>query len=414
MTLGKRLDTYGGIGPGFDHLRIGLAVSILSWHSFGLSYGAEWVKTVPAVLLSLLALLLPMFFGLSGFLVMGSAMRTNDAGKFITFRVLRILPALLVEVILSAVVLGGLVTTLSPRQYYSNPQFFEYFGLLIGSIKYFLPGVFDTNPIKTVNGALWTVGPEIACYCFVAAMMVCGLFTRKLPMVMVSVLLVIICIITDYWETDWNAVHLPIKALVVSFVSGNVIFLYRDSIEYDFSIFMLAALVSIIAIILAQNYVDLRSFFYIAAVAIPFCSAYIGLTNFKPMPFFKRGDYSYGIYIYGFPIQQTITFYFPDWRTWWFNLALSLPLAIFFAVMSWHFIEKPVLGFRKNFIPNRSPILRRPETSPLNLRSFAVISTIAIYGLFVTNAARVFPFKAIFYSILGKQSTSNTTTLEQF
>lgn len=414
MTFGKRLETFDGIGPGFDHLRIGLAISILSWHSFGLSYGADWVKTVPTVLLALLALLLPMFFGLSGFLVMGSAMRTNHAGTFITFRFLRIFPALFVEVMLSAVVLGGFVTTLSLGQYYSSSQFFEYFGLLIGSIKYFLPGVFDTNPIKTVNGALWTVGPEIACYCFVAAMMVCGLFIRKLPVVLVTVLLVMICIVADYWETDWNTVHLPIKALVVSFVSGNIIYLYRYTIEYRLSFFVLAVVVSVAAITLAQNYVALRPCFYIAALLIPYCSAYIGLTNFKPLPFFSRGDYSYGIYIYGFPIQQAITFYFPDSRIWWFNLALSLPLTIFFAVLSWHFIEKPVLGLRKKFIPSQPRKVSQPSIPQFNLRNIAVLTTIAVYGLFVTNAARVFPFKGIFYSIIGKHNASATPTLEQF
>ena len=149
MTLGERLDGFKGIGPGFDHLRIGLALAILTWHSFGLSYGTAWVSTVPHFVLDFLAILLPMFFGLSGFLVMGSALRTNDARTFITFRILRILPALFVEVMLSAVVLGGFVTTLSLKQYYTDPQFIEYFGLLMGSIKYWLPGVFVSNPVDS-------------------------------------------------------------------------------------------------------------------------------------------------------------------------------------------------------------------------------------------------------------------------
>lgn len=414
MTLGERLDQFKGTGPGFDHLRIGLAISILAWHSFGASYGTEWVKTVPGFIIAFLATLLPMFFGLSGFLIMGSAFRTQDVRIFITFRVLRILPALIVEIALSAIVLGAVVTKLPLQDYYTNPQFFSYFGSLIGAIKYWLPGVFVDNPVTTVNGALWTVGPEIACYCLVAAMMTTGLFIRKGPMILCAAVFLAICLIADRWETDWNAVHLPTKALVFSFISGNLIYLYRYKIKYSGALFATALAVSIAAIVAAQNYWQLRPGYYVAAFLMSYCSAFVGLTALRSMPFFRTGDYSYGIYIYAFPIQQTVAHYFPNLRVWWFNLALSLPLAITFAVLSWHLIEKPALRLRKGVLQDASTLALHEAQNDFTGRKFMALMLIVIYGIFVTHASRVFPLKEMYYGLSGRALDKDNEKVEQF
>ena len=414
VTLGDQLDKFKGIGPGFDHMRIGLAVAILAWHSFGASYGTEWVKTAPGFILATLATLLPMFFGLSGFLIMGSAFRTHDVRIFITFRVLRILPALAVEIALSAIVLGAFVTTLPVWDYYTNPQFFSYFGSLVGAIKYWLPGVFVDNPVNVVNGALWTVGPEIACYCLVAAMMLTGVFTRKGPMVLCAAAFVAICLFADRWETDWNVVHLPTKALVCSFMSGNLIYLYRYQIRYSWILFVVALVVSTAAIVAGNNYPLLRPAYYVAAFLMPYCCVMIGLTGLKPMAFFHTGDYSYGIYIYAFPIQQTIAYYFPDLRVWWFNLGLSLPLAIAFAFMSWHLIEKPALSLRKRILPNPGSLPSHVKRDGFTGGKLIALALIVAYGIFVTNASRVFPFKDIYYSLIGHASSKSESNIQQF
>jgi peptidoglycan/LPS O-acetylase OafA/YrhL len=89
--------------------------------------------------------MVPAFFALSGFLVTGSALRLRATAPFLTFRVLRILPALLVEVTLSALILGALFTTLPLKSYFSDPQFFRYFGNIVGLITFHLPGVFESN-----------------------------------------------------------------------------------------------------------------------------------------------------------------------------------------------------------------------------------------------------------------------------
>ena len=145
-SLGSRLSDYNGRGPGFDHIRIGLSLSILFWHSFSISYGLDYAEQLPSFPVPpLLTALLPMFFGLSGFLVMASALRT-DLSTYITFRTLRIVPALFVEITISAIVLGPLLTKLRLHDYFVDRAFYEYFGSLIGRVRFSLPGVFTENP----------------------------------------------------------------------------------------------------------------------------------------------------------------------------------------------------------------------------------------------------------------------------
>ncbi len=108
---------------GFDYLRIGLALAVLVWHGLIISTGsaAEYQALWSGPLRFLLAAILPMFFALSGFLVAGSLARTR-LHQFVTLRALRLVPALAFEVMLSALILGPLFTTLPLRDYLTNPN----------------------------------------------------------------------------------------------------------------------------------------------------------------------------------------------------------------------------------------------------------------------------------------------------
>ena len=109
-----------GLTTGFDYLRLGLSVAVLVWHSILLTagpaaYSGLWsgpFRFIPAAIL-------PMFFALSGFLVTGSLMRTN-IHHFLALRAIRLVPALAVEVTLSALILGVAFTTMPLREYFTS------------------------------------------------------------------------------------------------------------------------------------------------------------------------------------------------------------------------------------------------------------------------------------------------------
>jgi len=85
-TIGERLDECKGIGPGFDFIRVALAFGVIAWHSVRLARGLAEQLSMPVFWL-LVYSIVPVFFGVSGFLVTGSALRL-PVGQFVASRVL--------------------------------------------------------------------------------------------------------------------------------------------------------------------------------------------------------------------------------------------------------------------------------------------------------------------------------------
>lgn len=136
---------------GFDYLRIILSVSVIAWHTIVVCYGISaetpyWTGPMRAVF----AFILPSFFALSGFLVAGSLER-NSLVAFMPLRGLRIFPALAVEIILSALIIGPLVTTIPLPSYFTSSTFYKYFFNLVGYIHYPLPGVLRVSQRGTLS-----------------------------------------------------------------------------------------------------------------------------------------------------------------------------------------------------------------------------------------------------------------------
>src|SRR5579859_544150 len=250
MTLDEALKANKGVGPGFHMLRHALAVVILAHHCRVAVFGIQANMYVgkgslvavsdvsgPAVGPVLMELLRPglfalvgMFFALSGFLVTGSSLRTNSVKVFFANRALRILPALTVEVSLSALVLGPLVTVVSLDQYFTNYQFFRYFGNILGFVRFELPGVFVHNPWPNmVNANLWTLPPEFWCYFLMFLTMVTGIVfhIRKINMLVISALLIasILGILNPgLFSIRSDNTHFTVWYIVLMFFFGTIFF----------------------------------------------------------------------------------------------------------------------------------------------------------------------------------------------
>ena len=309
-TVGDIIDGKKGIGPGFDTLRLVLSLSILLWHSVAVSYGRQteiavwrspWATPVTA--------LLPVFFALSGFLVMGSALRAKALKPFLMLRALRIVPALSTEITLSALLLGSTFTELPLRVYFTRPDFFTYFGSLIGRIRISLPGVFVDNPFpNVVNVSLWTIAPELLCYVFLAMMMFVGfLKSRYFTSAVVLALFAL-----NVWVDFFGSPHqigdaLQPRSLILCFALGNCAYIWRHRLPYSLPLFVVSATAGLFLI-------NHRGFEDISLVFLTYCLVFLGVTSLPRLSFLSRGDYSYGIYLYAFPVQQAVAHLLPEHR----------------------------------------------------------------------------------------------------
>jgi len=392
VSIGAVLDRTNGIGQGFDTLRIILSIAILCWHSIVTSYGREaelpfWTNPLTG---GIVTSLLPIFFALSGFLVMGSAVRTKSLKVFLAARGLRILPALATEVTISAVILGSLVTSLSLSEYFANAGFFQYFGSLIGKIQISLPGVFTTNPLDNqVNGSLWTIAPEILCYTYIAFVIATGLLEKRRVLSILIVSMTAFLVVCDIFELGLRKIGDPFlpHILILAFALGNLLFLWRNAVPFSRSLFV-GCLVVGMALVSHPKLATL------ATPPLVYVTVYLGLLPLPRIPLLDRGDYSYGIYLYAMPVQQSFVFAFPQLRQWYWNILFALPVTTALAMASWSFIEKPALRLRKRL---GTPPARaanppaRPATGPARVASPAMIAAILTYGLWLSSTQYAIP-----------------------
>jgi peptidoglycan/LPS O-acetylase OafA/YrhL len=384
-TFKTILDENGGAGMGFDILRLALATLILLVHS-------SWIVGTSGVTTSILNFIfhinpqsvsglaqatvdhpvmtgmnpndhqlvglgrpltlsyLPMFFALSGFLVTGSALRTRRLIPFLGLRVLRLLPALLVEVTLSAIILGAIFTQLPLSQYYASPMFWSYFLNIIGDVHLYLPEVFANNNTDVVNSNLWTLPWELQCYIVMSAMIVTGVvFYRKTLAILFGV--VTIALIYASFVNGFQVVSAQVggPTLIYYFVVGVLMFLWRDKFVFHGGLFLVSAVLCYILMMSPKTV-------FIYPVLLTYITVFIGLFPFPRFPLVKSGDYSYGIYLYGFPVTQAV---FAVSLLMGFsqhgNLAVIAPLAVLatgaFAALSWHGVEKHCLKLKRYISP---------------------------------------------------------------
>jgi peptidoglycan/LPS O-acetylase OafA/YrhL len=302
-----------------------------------------------------------MFFALSGFLVAGSLARCKTLVSFLGLRVLRIVPALAAEVFLSGIILGSLFTTLPLRRYFLSWGLVKYFLNIVGDVQFSLPGVFYSNPHPgVVNQQLWTVPWELDCYILLAALALVGIVRKPIVLVGTIVVICIAALLNDLFDPPqlWVNVHGII--LVESFIVGVAFFCFRTAIKVSGAIFILS-LAATMALLFVPYGTDFPYGDYFVACPAAYVTVYLGLLNPARDKILLSGDYSYGIYLYGFPIQQAVSAAAPSLRSVTFCLLVALPLTVAFAAGSWWLVEKRALRLRRWLPAVEAYLLNRGE-----------------------------------------------------
>jgi peptidoglycan/LPS O-acetylase OafA/YrhL len=288
------------------------------------------------------------FFFLSGILIAQSFDRSRRLVDFVAARVLRIFPALIVVLLLSALLLGPLVSTMSARAYFTDGEVAAYIVktilMVTGSAP--LPGVFETLPLEgRVNMSLWTLKYEVLCYLGVAVLGLAGLFNARWR-VPATVLLAIGVAIVFIGEPKVQETHTfldNLRYFTLYFLMGTLAYLARTWLQVR--ALVLVPLLLLFVALIGTRFAEFACAALVGYATIVAASLRWGFLT----PFSREHDWSYGVYIYAAPIQQTLLQTVPGIDPLplsCFALALTLPLAW----ASWVLIEKPAIGFRQSLV----------------------------------------------------------------
>jgi len=292
-----------------------------------------------------------MFFIISGYLISESWSRDPDLFRFFVRRSLRIFPGLAVCILLSVFVLGPIFTTWPLHDYFQNQYTWGYMQNVALYISYYLPGVFETNRLaNAVNGSLWSLPIEFLMYITVSFI---GVMRGNR---WVFAALFVVSALTSYFWAQRESQMLVVYASDVRqvFLCGTYFWAGAVFSKFDLPRYfsVSTSLMACVVLLCLEPY---PAFLAVASWGIlPLAILSFGL-SYSPMlaGLTRTGDYSYGIYIYAFPVQQAIASAYPKLGLLSYVVSCGAIILIF-AIMSYHFVERHALKIK----PSRGKLAR--------------------------------------------------------
>ncbi len=294
------------------------------------------------------------FFFLSGYLISASWASLPHFPSFMAKRALRILPGLAVVATISALLLGPLMSSLDINHYFQSGQALRYIRDSINVLSLqtsTLPGVFENLPLPhAVNGSLWTLKVEFLVYIatgIVGATCLLptagkgwhSIFFSIIALYLVSRLIAVTPAEWNSWNTHLNFFACQLAAVFMLGILGHAV---RHWLLHSW--LAMAALAGLTYLLRETSLFLLFIYLTYGYFLLLIASSSFPLLGKK----IRVHDYSFGVYIYAFPIQQTLIALMPGLSPLQLFLAAS-PIVMLFAVASWHFVEKPCLGFKPSF-----------------------------------------------------------------
>jgi len=320
----------------FDLLRLLAALSVIFSHAFLLAENSQdrdplMMLTDGQAILGLAGVFV--FFTISGYLVTQSFEHTRPPLLFLAKRGLRIFPGLIACLLVCALTIGPLVTELPLAEYFAQPKtwLFVLHNAVLDVEYNRLPGVAfaPTNIGGIVNGPLWSLPCEALLYLMVFALGLCRLLTLRTTLVLLAVGIGAAWLDTA-GETFGSALW-----LLGFFAAGMCCYKLRGHPRLIDGRWALLALVGLALSIPAHAFL----------LAFPLCGGYLVIylalnRRIPVVPAARWGDLSYGLYIYGWPIEQCVVWASQGEAPWWAVFAISVVITVPTAFASWHLVEK--------------------------------------------------------------------------
>jgi peptidoglycan/LPS O-acetylase OafA/YrhL len=329
----------------FGLLRLLLALAVVYSHAFSVVSGR--INDEPLTLLTGFTLgehAVNGFFAISGFLVTMSYDRRGWR-DYLVARSLRIVPGLIFAVLVVALGIGLALTTRAPQAYLADPGLWRFITATLTSFKsnIALPGVFASNPFSFPMGTVWTLKYEVICYAGVFGIGLLGLLRYRALLLGAAVALILAVIAREVLTPQGPKGIETSLRLPLIFLSGGLGWLWRDRLR-----------LSGVGVALAFAAVLILSPTPLYKAALYLATSYAMLALALAPEFTQRrteppGDVSYGVYLYGWPVQQALVQLFPAAGAWTLLLP-AIALTVLISIVSWLLVEKPALSLKKRLI----------------------------------------------------------------
>lgn len=344
----------------FNFLRLVLALLVILSHSTLLLDGNENREPLARLVgfTSFGKLAVECFFLLSGYLIVQSWTQSPDRWRFLKKRILRIYPGFIVASLFCAFVVGPLGA--EPHEYFEAfwyGRFFRSVALLRIPV---VPDVFQGRPFPVINGSVWTIAYEFVCYLTVFAFGSLGLFRKRSLWLFSTAFLYLLTMLYTFGLPllahsmffSWAG---PLLRLPTFFFIGGCFFLYRDLVRYTSK----AALAMTAAVLFCTVMLKIHYFVFAVGWAyLLFFFAFMPIDILKG--FEKLPDVSYGVYLYGWPVQKLLLSYVAITSPWplFFSAAM---VSLLLGAASWYIVEKPFMKFKPSRI-GRQNLVFKPWT----------------------------------------------------
>lgn len=325
-----------------DAIRLIAALTVLVGHSWPLT-GRPHPPSIAG--LPIFTLAVYVFFAVSGYLIAVSWTNSKSITGFLRRRIFRIFPALLLVIFLTTFLIGPLTTNLSTQEYFAAAQTWTYLTNVTLVATYDLPGVFVDHPRTAVNGSLWTIGPEFICYLGIlaiglAAQLISPRIRRHSPLVITAVI---------GMGLATTAIVAPENSAVASSAAAMTFFSIGATLSHvnPKKLLPLWPVAVLIPAWIVGAALLPESALVLAYITLPYSILALGLRSTPVIRHAGRfGDFSYGIYLWGYPVQQVVFGTFPRLPLW-LDILMVAGVTWVAAVLSWHLVERHALDFAR-------------------------------------------------------------------